>query len=184
MAGHIAKIITQARLAKAHTLNKIEDAIRDLSTILPGEAMRCPHDYLAAVANIIDIDMRGELDLHDDIDTQTKQKRAYVTECLREAKTRPESCGEFLRHMSRLAINVQLVWIEMAKERPLHRLFTLARSYPELILPESFKMRAYFARNEVPMDIVTILRHASNLPEMEHRMPRRRTTSHQHRLHS
>lgn len=184
MAGHIAKILTQAKLAEAHTFNKIEDAIRDLSTILPGEAMRCPDDYLQAVANIIDIDMRGEMDLHDDVDTQTKQKRVYIVECLREAKTRPESCGPFLKNMSRLAINVQLVWIELAKERPLHRLFTLARSYPELIVPESFKMRAYFARNEVPLDVITILKHAQGVPVLEHRMPRSRSASHQQRLNS
>jgi hypothetical protein len=186
MASHISTILTRALLAKAPLYGKLETAYQQLSTILPGEALRCAPDYLAAVANIVDIDLREICDASDNAETVARKKRSMLMGYLHEAKTRPQSIGPFLKHASRLLVTTQLVWVELAKERPADRLFTLGNSFPELILPKEFRMRHYFRAGEVDPQLVTLLSYAAKVPETARGMRKQRGklgSPHSHAAH-
>ena len=107
MATHTAKILTQAQLAKAPMFDELETAYQRLAAIPLEDALRCVPDYLAAVANIVDIDLREVLDHFLDADCTAREKRKLLMDYLRDCKELGPECGPFLRNLSRLMVNVQ-----------------------------------------------------------------------------
>mgnify|MGYP003386624338 CR=1 FL=1 len=88
MATHITRIVVQALLAKGPALNDVGKIYKDLSTIPLDEALRIAPDYLAAVANIVDIDTRREVDKHSNRDEITRAKRGALVGYLQEASSK------------------------------------------------------------------------------------------------
>mgnify|MGYP003385733547 CR=1 FL=1 len=167
MASQIAQILKQAQLAKSPLFGKLDAVYKNLSIISPDDALHYAPDYLAAVANIVAIDLQNECTPFEVGEALAQEKRRLLMGYLREAKTRPESCGEFLQDVSRLLINVQRVWVALAQDRPVDRFFELGNAYPELILPKSFDMRRYFKANEVTPDAIKVIDFASRIPDLK-----------------
>jgi len=166
MASEFSRVLTQALLAKGPKLRDTGRFYKDLSSITPVEAIAHASDYLAAVANIVDIDTQELISHLQDRDDIAREKRGVLMGYLKEARTRPESSGEFLQDASRLLVNVQRAWVVLAQERPLNRFFDLARTYPELILPEAFGIRYYFDKGDVASETITVMRYAAGIPDL------------------
>ncbi|MDX1921566.1 MAG: hypothetical protein SFW65_00365 [Alphaproteobacteria bacterium] len=179
MPSPTADILTRALLAKAPMFGKLDKAIKELSRIDIQDVMECPAEYLGAVANLVDIDLREAIEEGQEPDTLLRAKRAFLMEYLRERKNRPESCGAFLNDMAMLITNVQRVWLRLAAEVPRTRIFQIAPQFPELILPMSFGMKFYFAQDIIDPNLVTVVRSAAQTPEEALRL-RRTPLPHEH----
>jgi hypothetical protein len=160
------KILAQAKCAKTESFDKPETAYKNLSGIELRDALCHVPDYLEAVAHIVAIEMEEIVGGLADIDAIVQEKRDMLMDYLRTAKTRRERNGEFLKNASRLIINVQKVWLALAQERPLHRLFIHTTDYPELVLPQAFGMRYYFNERPADPELVKIIRYAARIPDL------------------
>lgn len=179
MPSPTADILMRALLAKVPLCDKLEDTVAGLSKIPPSSAMTCPPEYLGAVANVVDIDLRKAFKEGQEPDTILRAKRTFLMEYLRERKNRPESCGAFLNDMAMLITNVQRVWLRLAAEVPRTRIFQIAPRFPELILPMSFGMKFYFSQDIIDPNLVTVVRSAAQTPEEALRL-RRTPLPHEH----
>ena len=166
MASDISRILTQALLAKAPLVRDVGKIYKSLSGIPMDDALRVVPDYFAAVANIVALDTNEVIGGVVDRDVMISETRKLLMGYLDEAKTRPESSGEFLGDASRLLVNVQRVWVALAQERPLNGFFELAQTYPQLVLPKAFAMRAYFKANEIDADTMKTIGYAVEMPKL------------------
>ncbi len=179
MTAPIDNILLHAQLAKVPMCGELEEAVAGLSRISPSAVMKCPSEYLSAVANVVDADIRQAIEESQQPDSVLRAKRALLMEYLRERKSRPEDCGEFLQDVTRLITNVQRLWLKLAAEVPRTRIFQIAPQFPELVLPMSFGMKFYFAHETIDPNLVTVLRSAAQSPEEAMRL-RRTPSPHEH----
>lgn len=160
MPTAIDNILLQAQLAKRISTQRFMELVAGLSTIAPSSMMQYPREYLSAVANIVASDTRDLVDPDAHPDANAKTKRGLLMDYLREGRNVTNFCDvEFMTNITTLIVNVQHVWLALAKEDPRKRLFELAREFPELVLPESFEMKHYFKPDagRIHPDHITII---------------------------